>query len=416
MAAIVTLTATRKAKLVKLLNNLNLGFVYSGFGEAFTAMLDGAPLTLDEAHKAELKHLINNLNLGTFHAKAGDLLVDLMDHGTANATAQAMTEAQTTQLAALFHNLNMGLAEVDVGDLIVTSVADLAVSAPKLLWNGAAPTKGTVGKDLSFNWKGGTAPYTVKLTDPSNADTTKGPDNALTYTFATTGKAAGKWSLVVEDAAGVQLKQDVTLNAALAWDGAAPTTGTIGTKVSFKWKGGTQEYNVVSQEPNGKEHDNLRTPTLTYDMNSASEPAGDWTVTVTDAAGAQLTQKVTMAAAPKVLKTIKLTGKEIALTGDATAGYVIADLKIDASNQDEITVAVATDVGAAMPADAAIKVEIFTAANSADLAKLEAISVSGGKFIIKAAATGAPADGDTIDLKVTAGAAAPVKLSAKFIA
>lgn len=336
MAAIVTLTEARKAKLVKCLNNLNLGFVFSGFGEAFAAMIEGAPLTLDEAKKAELKHLINNLNLGTFHAKAGDLLVDLMDHGTSNATAKAMTEAQKTQLAALFHNLNMGLAEVEVGDLIVAAVEDLghATAAPKLVWDGAQPTK-----------------------------------------------------------------------------------GVIGTPLQFKWKGGTPEYNVVSQEPNGKEHDNLRTSTLTYDMNSASEPAGDWTVTVTDAAGAQLTQKVTMAAAPKVLKTIKLTGKEIALTGDAAAGYVIDGLKVDASNQDEITVAVATDVGAAMPADAAIKVEIADGtAHPTDLAKLEAISVSAGKFIIKAKATGGPADGDSIVLKVTAGTAAEVTLTAKFIA
>lgn len=336
MAAIVTLTEARKAKLVKCLNNLNLGFVFSGFGEAFAAMIEGAPLTLDEAKKAELKHLINNLNLGTFHAKAGDLLVDLMDHGTSNATAKAMTEGQKTQLAALFHNLNMGLAEVDVGDLIVAAVEDLGhpTAAPKLVWDGTVPTTGTIGKD-----------------------------------------------------------------------------------VDFAWKGGTPDYKVTIKNPAGTDHDTRAAmPDLTYSMHTTSQAAGDWTIIVEDAAGVQLTQKVTMAAAPKVLKTIKLTGKEIALTGDATAGYVIADLKIDASNQDEITVAVATDVGAAMPADAAIKVEIFTAANSADLAKLEAISVSGGKFIIKAAATGAPADGDTIDLKVTAGAAAPVKLSAKFIA
>ncbi|EFO7976623.1 hypothetical protein HO291_003479 [Salmonella enterica] len=224
MAAIITLTEARKAKLVKLLNNLNLGFVYSGFGEAFTAMLDGAPLTLDEAHKAELKHLINNLNLGTFHAKAGDLLVDMMDHGTANTTAQAMTETQKTQLAALFHNLNMGLAEVDVGDLIVAAVEDLGHpnAVPKLVWDGTQPTTGNVGDTLKLSWKGGKGQYNVKVTDPDGIVDDRGAMPSLTIQVNTAGKKAGAWKVEVTDETPTTITQNITISPALA----APTFTT----------------------------------------------------------------------------------------------------------------------------------------------------------------------------------------------
>lgn len=338
MAAIIELTDQQRAQLLKLLNNLNLGFVYSGFGEAFIAMLDGTPVTFEDKERAELVHLINNLNLSTWHLKAGDLLVGLMDSATQAATATDMTERQIAQLGGLLQHLNIGLDQVKIGALVNAAV-------PAIVAANAVP-----------------AP-------------------------------------------------------ALEWDGAAPASGTIGTDVNFKWKGGTPNYKVTIKNPAGTDHD-TRSPMsdVTYSLHTTSQAAGNWTIIIEDAAGVQLTKTITMAAA-KVLKTIKLTGNQIKLTGsNNTAGYALAGLKIDASNESEITVAVDTDAGVPLPDDKDIKVDIFTAANSADLGKLDSLAVSGGKFTLKALVAGSPADADSVVLKVTAGIAAPVKLTVNFVA
>lgn len=126
MAAIIELTKQERAGLVKRLNNLNLGFVYSGFGEAFVAMLDGAPLTLDARKKNELEHLINNLNLGMYHARVGTFLVNLMDAPSAAATAAAISEGELTSLARLLNDLNLGLAKLSLGDKVHQAAIALA--------------------------------------------------------------------------------------------------------------------------------------------------------------------------------------------------------------------------------------------------------------------------------------------------
>ncbi|EDY2030029.1 hypothetical protein GTB64_004471 [Salmonella enterica] len=116
MAAIVTLSQTQKDALVKLLNNLNLGFVYSGFGEAYVAMLDGAPVTFEAKKRAELVHLINNLNLGFAHINAGELLVGLMDSATQADTAKALTQKERDALVLLMDRLNLGVSHAGAAE------------------------------------------------------------------------------------------------------------------------------------------------------------------------------------------------------------------------------------------------------------------------------------------------------------
>ncbi|ENE5752104.1 hypothetical protein ABNO07_003582 [Salmonella enterica subsp. enterica serovar Bareilly] len=128
MPAIVDLSAVERAKIIKLLDNLNLGFVYSGFGKLFVDMLDGNSDHMEDDQKAELAHLINNLNLGFAHLNAGKLLVDLLDHGTQQAAAAAMTAEQAAKLKELLNNLNLGLDKADIGGLTAAAIASLAVN------------------------------------------------------------------------------------------------------------------------------------------------------------------------------------------------------------------------------------------------------------------------------------------------
>ncbi|ENW4943678.1 hypothetical protein ACFLMW_003829 [Salmonella enterica] len=128
MPAIVELGAVERAKIIKLLDNLNLGFVYSGFGKLFVDMIDGNSDHMEDDQKAELAHLINNLNLGFAHMNAGELLVNLMDHGTQQATAAAMTAEQAEKLKELLNNLNLGVDKADIGGLTAAAVASLAVN------------------------------------------------------------------------------------------------------------------------------------------------------------------------------------------------------------------------------------------------------------------------------------------------
>jgi hypothetical protein len=171
MAAIITLTDTQKAEVVKLLKNLNLGFQFAGFGEAFVAMLDGAPLTLEEKAKAELKHLINNLNLGFFHIKAGDVLVDLMDATTAQATAKSITDEVKEGLHDLFNRLNLGLTHHDFGGLVKTAVESLATPSVPVITAGTAPAHAKVGGSVDLTTLFTIAPVGTAMTFKADADT-----------------------------------------------------------------------------------------------------------------------------------------------------------------------------------------------------------------------------------------------------
>ncbi|EJG5414262.1 hypothetical protein NAD41_000863 [Salmonella enterica] len=237
MAAIVNLTETQKAKLVKMLNNLHLGFVYSGFGEAFVGMINGTPVVMSQEQKAELRHLINNLNLGTWHGKTGDLLVDLMGAQSGPGAAKAMTVAQRDQIAEHLQNLNLGLAHLDIGELVKKAVDTLAKPAtqpggntgtgtgtgsgstptpPALAWV-THPTTGTIGTDLVFTWAGGsntaTDDYTVTVTMPDKTQHDKKTDPAKTYTLTTTNEAKGDWVITVESKDGAKITETIAMAA-----------------------------------------------------------------------------------------------------------------------------------------------------------------------------------------------------------
>ncbi|EDZ0839925.1 hypothetical protein GJ904_17780 [Salmonella enterica] len=234
MAAIIELTETQRASLKKLLNNLNLGFVYSGFGEAFVGMIDGTPVTMTIEQKAQLRHLINHLNMGTYHGKTGDLLVDLMGAQTGPVAAQSMTTSQVEMVADHLHNLNLGLAKLKVGDMVKATVAAYTAvpPAPLLEWATppATPTTGTIGTKVTFKWKGGSNGakdnYKVTVTMPDGTEHDSKEDPAKTYELATTNEAAGDWIITVESLDGQTLTQTVAMAAAASSGTPPASTGT----------------------------------------------------------------------------------------------------------------------------------------------------------------------------------------------
>lgn len=155
-------------------------------------------------------------------------------------------------------------------------------------------------------------------------------------------------------------------------------------------------------------------PTLTI-APTATVDSGDYTVKVS-ATGAQTVTsnaaKVTVTT--PVLKTIALAGTPT-LSGDATSGYTVDGIKTDGSNNVKVTITTASDAGAPLPAAGTITVVPTTAG---DTAKLEALTVTGTgatrTFTVKSKATGGMGDGDSTELTITAGNAAPVKLTVTF--
>lgn len=69
------------------------------------------------------------------------------------------------------------------------------------------PSTGSIGDTLTLAWTGGVPPYEVKTVDESN-DTLYDAVNqaAKTYTFDTTGKAAGDYVITVKDANGATVE------------------------------------------------------------------------------------------------------------------------------------------------------------------------------------------------------------------
>ncbi|EAO3412071.1 hypothetical protein E3L83_05595 [Salmonella enterica] len=129
MPAIIELNAADREKLIKLLKNLNLGFTFSGFAEAFTAMLDGAPVHLSDEQKRELPVLINNLNLGFAHLDAGRILAGLVDATTQKATAAGLSNEEVHQLTELLNHLNLTAKELDIGGMTAAAVTAIAATA-----------------------------------------------------------------------------------------------------------------------------------------------------------------------------------------------------------------------------------------------------------------------------------------------
>lgn len=229
MPAIVDLGAVERAKIIKLLNNLNLGFTFSGFGEAFVAMLDGTPVHLTDEQKKELPHLINNLNLGFAHLNAGDLMVGLLDGTTQQATAKAMTEKEVAGLKDLFNRLNLGLHKQDVGGLI-QAVVDHANAGGTvkvaLAWDTTPPSTATLGTAFTLTWKGGTgAAGQYDITGSVGTD--KPVQQTVTGQTATITPDAsaktGDWVIVVTDNATKE-----TITATIAVSAPAPVKTITG--------------------------------------------------------------------------------------------------------------------------------------------------------------------------------------------
>ncbi|EIW6162811.1 hypothetical protein MF451_003808 [Salmonella enterica subsp. enterica serovar Saintpaul] len=229
MPAIVELSAVERAKIIKLLDNLNLGFVFSGFGEAFVAMMDGTPVHLTADQKQELPTLINNLNLGFAHLNAGDLLVGLLDASTQQTTAKAMTAKQAADLKALLNNLNLSLHKHDVGGL-VQAVIDHAHAGgtvtAKLAWDATPPTAATLGTAFTLSWKGGTGSagqYDITGsvgTDKPVQQTVTGQTATITPDASAT---AGNWVFVITDNATKE-----TITATIAVSAPAPVKTITG--------------------------------------------------------------------------------------------------------------------------------------------------------------------------------------------
>ncbi|EON2339027.1 hypothetical protein ACLLKL_001997 [Escherichia coli] len=298
MPAIVTLDAVERAKLIKLLNNLNLGFTFSGFGEAFVAMLDATPVHLTDEQKAELPTLINNLNLGFAHINAGELLVGLLDATTQQDTAKAMTASEVATLKDLLNRLNLGLHKQDVGGLVEAVVDHALAGNPvtvALAWDGAQPTAAKLGTGFNLKWKGGTG-AAGKYDVTSTVGSEKPDQQTVTGQTATvTPDAAdptGDWVIVVTDNV---TKETITTTVAVS--AATPVLKTL------KVASGTA------------------TDKLTVDN---TDPAAPKVAMVTGTNGSVLVQVGTQAGA--TLGTLQLTNSK-----DATATATV-----DATNKAQI--------------------------------------------------------------------------------
>lgn len=230
MPAIVTLTTSERATILKLLNDLNLGFPLSGFAEAYLAMLDGAPVTLTALQKRDLPSLIDNLNLGFAHINAGELMVGLLDAGTQKATAAALKPEQITKLHDLFNRLNMGTFKHDIGGKLQAVITKLNTVVPvAAVVDGKTVAAGTIGgaviaPSALFSVSSGTlATYLDTVTVSGGTasgtwDSTKGLTVAphakgdITLTFTVKGGAT-KGTTVPTVSAVVPLFDELTMTA-----------------------------------------------------------------------------------------------------------------------------------------------------------------------------------------------------------
>lgn len=302
MAAIVTLTANEKAKLITLLNELHLGFVDSRFGELFVALIDGTPEQIAEPGRSELKALINDLNLGFAHMKAGDIIVELMAKNTGAATAKALTVDQTDALARLFQNLNLGLAKLKIGELIKAAVETLGGSGTGTGTGTTptpTPTKAVAKKaDVSgkkvgdkvdttdlFTLSGGAAEADLTLTVSPTASATVSTDKKTIEV-----KAAGTITVKAKIGAGTEVSATITATAATP---PAPKTITGKGDVTGKTGGTEVDYADLFTPSNGAALSDVASVSGTdvTDDNAgkkiklADAAAGDITLTFTVGSG-----------------------------------------------------------------------------------------------------------------------------------
>lgn len=240
MAVIIELTDQQRRDLVKMLNNLNLSFVYSGFGEAFAGMIDGNPLTMEPDQKDELKHLINNLNIATWHGKTGDLLVDLMGAQSGPGAATAMTEAQVEMVANHLEHLNIGLSKLGIGHMVKATVAAYVASA-------GASTGGNTGTGSGTNPV--TPPPAAKAISamPDQATAEAGDVIAFAKMFTATNVTPAELDFTVSPAAGkkggaVDAKGDLTLDD----DATGKVTVTAKAKTGVTVAGSPATFTITA--------------------------------------------------------------------------------------------------------------------------------------------------------------------------
>ena len=285
MAAIIDLTDQQRRQLLKLLNNINPGFVSSGFGEAFIAMLDGTPVTFEAEKRVELVHLINNLNLDTFEIHAGDVLVGLIDSATSIQTAQSLTDAQVEALGNVFQHLNIALSEIGFAELVKTAALALV---PSFEWDGAQPKTGKIGTPLTFKWVGGAPKYHVLWLRPDGTEHDRlGPVEDTTYTASSDHQPAGKWKLQVIDNKRQMLEQEVTMTAGvvtpslskftLSGKGVSADTADKTYKVSVNADGSDPVSVTVEKSPAGADWGHIVAPVITAGSEAfVDKTALDW--------------------------------------------------------------------------------------------------------------------------------------------
>ncbi|EAM6792327.1 hypothetical protein E0G74_01035 [Salmonella enterica] len=303
MAAIVSLTALQRTELITLLNNLNLGFAQTRFGQIFVALIDGTPQQIAEPGRSELKALINDLNLGFAHIKAGDIIVELMAKNTGAATAKALTVDQTDALARLFQNLNLGLAKLNIGELIKAAVKTLASGTGTGTGTGTTPTptptkavakKADVsGKKVGdkvdttdlFTLSGGAAEADLTLTVSPTASGTVSTDKKTIEV-----KAAGTITVKAKIGTGTEVSATITATAATP---PAPKTITGKGDVTGKTGGTEVDYADLFTPSNGAALSDVASVSGTNvtDDNAgkkiklADAAAGDITLTFTVGSG-----------------------------------------------------------------------------------------------------------------------------------
>lgn len=83
--------------------------------------------------------------------------------------------------------------------------------------------------------------------------------------------------------------------ATIEWVSAPPTTGTTNTDYTATWKGGLPPYRAVIEGATVLLNDQVSYDgTMTLNVNGTNQPAGDYTWTITDAHGNELTEVTTI--------------------------------------------------------------------------------------------------------------------------
>ncbi|EHQ9605912.1 hypothetical protein KS527_004677 [Salmonella enterica] len=297
MAALVTLTDEQKARLPKLVNNLNFAIRNHNVGQLFTDVLAGTNKRhLDIRETREIQRLLNLINLGTYHSKFGDLFVDLLQANTISLTLH-----QKDDLVRALNKLNITLTRLQFGQLAGDAIKP-AVKTPAGTTNppaakptvtaGAAPTGKIVGDSLTLNTlftfaNSQASEYTFDAT-PAGSATITWPNAKLTKAGSVTIKATHK--------------TDATATATLTLTVAAPkATITAKTPPAGKASGDTVAAGDLFTFGNSTDADYtyVADPAASADVTNPKSiklsATGNVKITATNKVDAQTNANVTIA-------------------------------------------------------------------------------------------------------------------------